>query len=1158
VGSATGGNVRGNYIGFDSSGINMLPNGVTGVMSSIANTTVGGPNPGDGNLIATALNGTGITLNRQVNGGLVTSAGGNSTAQGNTIGLNAAGARTGSRGVGIRLSSAGNVVLGNVIAGNGTGAVPTAAAISVSPNVLETGGVNSANGNTIRGNYIGTNAAGATGINNFGAGLSIFNASNTIVGGPGLADRNVIVGGNDIGIFVSASPGNTSDGSVIEGNAIGLMPDGLTVNGTTIGIQLYSDNDSTGTVNGTMIAGNVVSGNIFQGINILNDLVTNTTIRGNLIGLSADGMLPRGNGDDGIIINNSSGHTIGGLTPADGNTLAFNTDGVSLLTGGTGNRILSNSIHSNSFRGIHIGSGGTPNDAGDGDTGPNNLQNFPVLSGATNQFGTTRVTADLTSFAPGNYTVQYFANSTCASNQGQRFLTTVAGVAAGGVVQHDTGQVVLPGEYLTATATDAFGNTSEFSACTQVSGGTSIVVTNTDDSGAGSLRAAIDAANAAPGAQLISFNIPGVTPASPGVINLASALPAITEPVVIDGESQPGHDGLPLVELRGGGIGTGWVGLFLNASNITIRGLSITRFADGVFGFQTFSGHVLERNMIGTNRTHTVGSGNGRGIAWRASSSTIRENIISGNNEGVVVHIGGSSNQIFDNGIGVREDGVTLLGNTGNGVTLYDGANNNTFHSNIIGGNGGWGIDIQHSGSLAPVSGTIIRNSQIGIDANENDAGNALGGIKVQNAPNTSVGIPGDGNLISGNGGHGVFITAPSTAVVVHVNENSIGINHDDVARPNDGDGIRIEGQVTVNVGGAGAGQRNTIAGNAGNGIAVINSPTTPATTIRGNYIGLTTDGNTVIANLQAGIVTQNGSFIAGGTTAVERNIISGNQRGILLSNSGGTFNTTITGNYIGTDVTGLLDRGNAIQGINVGSAPGTRIGGTAAGEGNVISGNLIGVTVEAISHPVINDLHNTVIQGNVIGLNANGTSELPNTVGVTLNNSHNLVGGDTASASNIIAGNDETGVVIALGVNNLIARNAIYGHDVLGIDIGGNGVTANDEGDLDSGVNLTQNFPVLANAQVDGLGQTAVDVDLSSFAGGSFTIRFYANPSCHASGYGEGRTFVGVATLPQPGTANFVLDQPVPAGMYLSATATDATGNTSEFAACTVVASSF
>src|SRR5262249_31487706 len=104
-------------------------------------------------------------------------------------------------------------------------------------------------------------------------------------------------------------------------------------------------------------------------------------------------------------------------------------------------------------------------------------------------------------------------------------------------------------------------------------------VTNTNDSGPGSLRQAIDDANSDPGLTTITFDIPG---AGVHKINLQSGLPLITTPVDIDGTSQPGYTGTPLIQIDGGSpsVTPGTSGLILNAGNSTIRGLSITRFSN--------------------------------------------------------------------------------------------------------------------------------------------------------------------------------------------------------------------------------------------------------------------------------------------------------------------------------------------------------------------------------------------------------------------------------------------------------------------------------------------------------------------------------------------------------------------------------------------------
>jgi hypothetical protein len=125
-----------------------------------------------------------------------------------------------------------------------------------------------------------------------------------------------------------------------------------------------------------------------------------------------------------------------------------------------------------------------------------------------------------------------------------------------------------------------------------------------------------------------------------------------------------------------------------------------------------------------------------------------------------------------------------------------------------------------------------------------------------------------------------------------------------------------------------------------------------------------------------------------------------------------------------------------------------------------------------------------------------------------------------------------------------------------LGIDLGGDGVTPNDAGDADTGANNRQNFPVLTGV-FSGPGTTIVQGALDSAPSNSaypLVIEFFHSPSCDPSGHGEGRTFIGALSVSGPGPFASTLSVAVPSGEVLTATATDADGNTSEFSACAVV----
>src|SRR5882724_4279089 len=138
--------------------------------------------------------------------------------------------------------------------------------------------------------------------------------------------------------------------------------------------------------------------------------------------------------------------------------------------------------------------------------------------------------------------------------------------------------------------------------------GMTFLVTTTADSGPGSLRQAIMDANANPGVDTINFNIP---PGGVQTITPLSQLPSISlfGPTIIDGTTQPGYAGTPLVEINGATAGS-VSGLIIRGTGNTVRGLVINRFA-GTGIFLDSSGNTIEGNYIGTDPTGTIALGNG-------------------------------------------------------------------------------------------------------------------------------------------------------------------------------------------------------------------------------------------------------------------------------------------------------------------------------------------------------------------------------------------------------------------------------------------------------------------------------------------------------------------------------------------------------------------
>jgi hypothetical protein len=279
-------------------------------------------------------------------------------------------------------------------------------------------------------------------------------------------------------------------------------------------------------------------------------------------------------------------------------------------------------------------------------------------------------------------------------------------------------------------------------------------------------------------------------------------------------------------------------------------------------------------------------------------------------------------------------------------------------------------------------------------------------------------------------------------------------------------------------------------------------------------------------------------------------NVISGNGLyGVRLI--GGSGNR-VQGNLIGTDVTGTRALGNGTFGVTIESGLDNLIGGATPGARNVISANGTGVAV------LVNQ---TSVQGNLIGTDVTGSAALGNGIGVLITGSNNTIGGTAAGEGNTIAFNTGAGVSVegegTGGSGNRIRGNSIHSNGGLGIDLGGDGVTPNDPVDTDSGPNNLQNFPVLSRALAGAT--TRLAGTLKAQPNTTFTLDFYASAVADPSGFGEGQRYLGstVVTTDASSTARFdvVLAAPTVLGEVVAATATDPTGNTSEFSRVALVA---
>ena len=342
--------------------------------------------------------------------------------------------------------------------------------------------------------------------------------------------------------------------------------------------------------------------------------------------------------------------------------------------------------------------------------------------------------------------------------------------------------------------------------------------------------------------------------------------------------------------------------------------------------------------------------------------------------------------------------------------------------------------------------------------------------------------------------GNGILIQGAERATI---SSNYIGTDASGlIGNGNDRDGIRIIGNSSNNViGGEGQQQRNVISGNNGNGITLLGDPggQPSANEIKSNFIGVGADGITDIGNSFVGVQISHAS-----QTQISNNVISGNGNSGIELRGESTTENQILGNFIGVAADGTTAVGNDFNGIVLSTFAGqgpaqTKIGGLAAGEANIIANN--------------------------------------STTGVRLDS-----GG---------------------GVGNSIRGNRIFQNQAgLGIDLVG--VNTNDLGDIDSGTNDQQNRPVITVADFQD-GDLTIEGSLNSTPNSAFDIDVYSSVTADSSGSGEAETFVGTLNVITDNSGNATFSQvftgaATSAGQFITATATNSTSSTSEFAVNQIV----
>jgi CSLREA domain-containing protein len=690
------------------------------------------------------------------------------------------------------------------------------------------------------------------------------------------------------------------------------------------------------------------------------------------------------------------------------------------------------------------------------------------------------------------------------------------------------------------------------------------------------------------------------TGAMPNTQNLSVGDNA-TLTIVLSGFASPGLIGL---DLCAGSTSSAVKGLVIN--NFPGSGIQLEND-----GLNLIAGNFIGTDATAMN---AVANGNGIAVVLGVfniigGEDPAARNIISGNT-GDGVQISGPNtgiNAVEGNYIGTKKDGDSALSNN-IGVNMFMFTGSNTIGcetengDNVISGNTTAGIRINESDSNT-IEGNLIGTDKAGVHAIPNGVG-----VDISDASDNAVGFFGYGSVISGNTGAGVQIKTtgsssyPSSGNLVY--SNKIGTNAagtDDI--PND-TGILIQDSSINDIGSGDPADRNLISGNTHEGVRLENAN---GTFVFGNFIGTDVTGSAAIPNA-VGVEVDGGSANEIGCTVPgSTNVISGNT-GDGVEITGPANENFVQNNLIGVQADGTSALGNGGVGVEVYSGahdnvigvepplvfigdrpspdaaqPKSRTAAAAqprtapAGGGcskratvnnqntqafkaaqqlKARAAKAVQNSAQFLSRAALNGraMKDVVAAATSTKAKASGNAGTRSLTGAKV---QGIPGKGPApsivsiSGVNVIANNGKDGVRVSStgDFGNLISQNEIFSNGALGINLGpdGDGVTPNNSAGH-TGPNLYQNFPLInfanpgdqnINFSIDGTGGTQ-----------PFTIEFFVNSACDGTN-GEGKKFIGSTIVNSGGPYTFVPPIPFANGEVITATATDAGGNTSEFSVC-------
>ena len=913
---------------------------------------------------------------------------------------------------------------------------------------------------TIKGNFIGIGADGFTAIGNTNAGIKILGTTSTItIGGTLLPERNIVSSNGNDGINLSGTLTTLN----FQNNYIGFDSTGMVARGNT-GDGIDLSNGNTVIIGGsTYSARNVIGNNTQIGIRMSTN-ATSTVVKGNFIGVAVDNTAA-GNGVMGMLISSAVAVRVGGPLKQERNIIASNLgDGINMGGTITGLTVQNNYIGFDSTGTVARGNSGDGMDINNASTiliggSAYNLRN---VIGNNTQMGIRMNTNTISTIIKGNFIGVAFNNAAAGNTGGGIQLSSAVAVTVGGSLKQERNVVGsngndginMSGTITGLTIQNNYVGFDSTGIVARGNTGNGIVITGASTvligGSAYNLRNVIGN-NTLVGLRLttstifttIKANFIGLTAngAAAGNGNNGIQMNAAVA-VVIGGASviernvigSNGADGINLNTITGVTIQNNYIGF--DSTGLIARtnagdGLEIGGASTILIGGSSYN----LRNVIGNNMQ----------VGIRLSNSTV-------------------STFIKANFIGLSANGAAA-GNTGNGIQSNTATSMTIGGSvlaerNVIGSNGGDGMN------LNIITGLTIQNNYIGFDSTGLLArGNLNDGIEISGTSSSTVLVGGAtsglGNVIGNNSQDGLRMN--NTIVSADVKGNIIGLAVNGMTAAGNGtNGIEINTSVSLTIGGSTIPERNIVSSNLQRGISVSNAP---GVIIKGNFVGLAKDGTTARGNTQHGIgMSICNNAVIGGPTLPERNVVSSNlQRGVEINNSnsvtfvnnyvgvdstgslikgniqagvafsvcstavvGGTSTTlrniisnngydglridnsvtpTVQGNYIGVDITGLLDFGNGENGVNIYNAGIATVGGSTYSARNIISGNgQDGIILH-------DNCGGSIIKANFVGVGVDGKTVVGNhdsgirIYGNTTSNGV-IIGGSLYVERNIVSGN--------------------------------------------------------------------------------------------------------------------------------------------------------